>query len=111
MKKILTFSFFIFGLSGAFSQEVPLYLHTFNNLYLQNPSMAGLDGHGIIYLTAYKQIIADRDDAPQYGTLTFHSPIKNSRSALGGAVSYFKRSFLNTVGASSLGLQPKVVDN
>ena len=101
MKKTLLFFLFFFVLRFAFSQEVPLYIHTYNNLYLQNPSMAGLGGHGEIYLTAHKQVIADRPDAPQYGTISYNAPIKKSRSAIGFTANYFKRSFLNTGGASA----------
>jgi len=100
MKKIIYIFLFNLIFFKAWTQDVPLYIHTFNNFYLQNPSMAGYDGHGIIFLTAHKQIIADREDAPQFGTITFHSPIRNSRSAIGLAASYFKRSFLNTGGVS-----------
>ncbi len=101
MKKLVLINFVFFSLSFAFAQEVPLYINTYNNIYLQNPSMAGYDGHGIIYLTAHKQIIAGRDDAPQYGTLSYHAPIGKTRSAIGFVANYFKRSFLNTTGATA----------
>jgi type IX secretion system PorP/SprF family membrane protein len=81
------------------AQDVPFYIHTFNNLYLQNPAAAGSDEYGVIYATLQKQLIGSFADSPEQGIISGYAPIGNGKTALGGFLYQYRRSLLKTTGA------------
>jgi type IX secretion system PorP/SprF family membrane protein len=80
------------------AQDVPFYIHFFNNFYLQNPAMAGSAGYPVAYLTHHQQVIGDFADAPQHTSLSFNSPINKSRSSFGANIYNFKRGIMQNNG-------------
>ncbi|MBC8109990.1 MAG: type IX secretion system membrane protein PorP/SprF [Verrucomicrobia bacterium] len=83
------------------AQDAPLYyIHAFNNLFLQNPATAGINNHASFYLTYHRQEVGVPENLPEHTSLAFHAPIANTQSAFGANVYNFRRSFLNTTGAT-----------
>ncbi|MBC8112335.1 MAG: PorP/SprF family type IX secretion system membrane protein [Verrucomicrobia bacterium] len=86
-------------LQGAFAQDIPFYVHFFNNFYPQNPAFAGNAGYPVFFFTHHRQQIGGIEDAPQHNSLVFNAPLGNSRTSWGGSVYSFSRSLLKTNGA------------
>jgi len=96
MKKIIPLVFICFSFIAK-GQEIPLYTHSYNNLYLYNPAYAGSQGYGVFYLTHRRQW-EGFDGAPVTSSLTFDTPLKKSPIALGGTIFTDKRGILSTTG-------------
>ena len=98
---LLSLFYFFNALLPALAQDAPLYyIHAYNNQFFQNPAFAGSEGGAVFFLNYHKQLIGILPNSPEHTSLTFHSPLRNSNSAVGFRVSTFRRSFLNTTGAS-----------
>jgi type IX secretion system PorP/SprF family membrane protein len=98
MKKIIFLWTFLSYIPFCQAQDVPFYLHFFNNFYPQNPAFAGNTGYPVAYLTYHRQVIGTVSDAPRHAALTFDSPIKRERNAWGATVYSFNRSILVSTG-------------
>ena len=99
MRKTITLLALIACVPALQAQDVPLYLHTFNNMYLQNPATAGIHEYGVVYATLHKQLIGSFADAPEHASVSFNTPLGNGRTGIGANVYQFRRSILKTTGA------------
>lgn len=83
----------------AAAQNIPPYVHSFGNLYLENSAAAGINGYPVVYLTYHKQVIRNIEGTPEYASVSFHSPIRQGRTSLGTNVSYFRQGIQQTSNA------------
>ena len=83
----------------AAAQNIPPYVHSFGNLYLENSAAAGINGYPVVYLTYHKQVIRNIEGTPEHASVSFHSPISGGRSSFGTNVSYFRQGIQQTSNA------------
>src|SRR3990167_6753849 len=84
---------------GVAQEGLPIYSdYLTDNYYLIHPSMAGVANCAKVRLTARKQWFG-QDEAPNLQTLSIHSRIGDSQSAVGAIVYNDKNGYHSQTGA------------
>ncbi|MDJ1493387.1 PorP/SprF family type IX secretion system membrane protein [Cytophagaceae bacterium DM2B3-1] len=99
MKKIYTLLLFL-GLSYSIqAQNMPPYVHSFSNMYLENGAAAGMNRYPVIFLSFHRQQIGHIETPPAHASFAFHTPFHKQQYAFGTNISYFRQGVQETTNA------------
>ena len=94
--KCLILFFLVASFNLSLAQDTGNFTQFFFNPYSLNPSFAGIDGHGALFL-AYRKQWSGIEGGPEIVNLSYHSPL-NSRLSIGVNAANDKRGLLSNSG-------------
>jgi type IX secretion system PorP/SprF family membrane protein len=94
--KYLILFLLAFFCSYVHAQDIGNFTQFFFNPYSLNPSFAGIDGHGALFL-AYRKQWSGIDGSPTIANLSYHTPLKAGLN-FGLNIANDKRGILNNSG-------------
>jgi len=94
--KCLIFYFLVASFNLSLAQDTGNFTQFFFNPYSLNPSFAGIDGRGALFL-AYRKQWSGIEGGPEIVNLSYHSPL-NSRLSIGVNAANDKRGLLSNSG-------------
>jgi len=83
----------------AAAQNLPPYVHSFGNMYLENSAAAGINGYSVLYFSFHRQQLGNIEGAPEHASVSFHTPFRQKQYAFGANISYFRQSIQQTSNA------------
>ncbi len=99
MRKLYSLFLFFGLLNTVQAQNIPPYVHSFSNLYLENGAAAGMNGYPAIFLSFHRQQIGNIENPPEHASISFHTPFRQGQYAFGANVSYFRQAIQQTTNA------------
>jgi type IX secretion system PorP/SprF family membrane protein len=99
MKNLYTLLLFLGIFYTAQAQNIPPYVHSFSNMYLENGAAAGMNGYPVIFLSFHRQQVGNIENPPEHASFSFHTPFRQRQYAFGANVSYFRQAVQQTTNA------------
>jgi type IX secretion system PorP/SprF family membrane protein len=99
-KTLILIVFVLFGIGTVLAQQVPLYSHYYYNKFLYNPSLAGGEDYGQLYLIHRNQWNS-LPGAPQTQAVTVDGPLRSKKVGLGLGVYRDVAGQFNVTGAQA----------